>query len=74
MSILIHHFVCIESTTAKKVCGKLPHPDYGKVYVKDYSATYKCDYGYKLVGDYRRVCKNGYWLGDAPYCVKTYKH
>ena len=54
-------------------CSDLNHPEYGSVNVTDYtpesSAHYKCDYGYKLVGDeYRECLYSGYWGGKQPVC------
>ena len=69
-----------------KSCPRLYHPHYGKVHVQyikdnygysyDYGTTaiYKCDYGYYLVGDHKRVCRDGYWTGYAPRCVRKKKH
>ena len=57
-------------------CPKLDDPMYGEVNVSDNcpgsGAHYKCDYGYKLVGDEYRECQNnGYWSGKRPVCKST---
>lgn len=31
-------------------------------------AKYKCNTGYKLVGDHTMVCQFGEWIGEKPYC------
>ena len=56
-------------------CPDLDDPSYGKVNVTGnipgYKAHYKCDYGYRLVGEaYRRCLDTGYWSGEEPVCQR----
>ena len=65
-----------QSLFPKVDCGDLQDLDYGKVEHEGANAgakaTYTCDYGYKLFGEYERTCQyNGYWSGDEPKCKKS---
>ena len=56
-------------------CQNLYDPTYGRVnvtgYTPGYKAHYKCDYGYKLVGEaYRECLYTGYWGGEEPVCER----
>ena len=40
-------------------------------YTPGYKAHYKCDYGYKLIGEaYRECLYSGYWGGEEPVCER----
>ena len=57
-------------------CGDLQDLEYGKVeHEGTYfgaRATYTCDYGYKLMGDYESRCQyDGYWSSKEPKCKKS---
>jgi hypothetical protein len=32
-----------------------------------------CNFSYKLIGDFERVCSNGQWSGYEPFCVGNTK-
>ncbi|XP_062518035.1 sushi, von Willebrand factor type A, EGF and pentraxin domain-containing protein 1-like isoform X2 [Corticium candelabrum] len=51
-----------------KLCRTLANPRYGKVRASYNSAFYLCNSGYELKGNVWRVCKNGEWTGEEPYC------
>ncbi|XP_053406533.1 CUB and sushi domain-containing protein 1-like [Mercenaria mercenaria] len=61
-------------TCEAKDCGKLSAPSNGNVmnpndtkYLSQ--AEYKCEYGYVLHGEIRRICNaSGYWSGTTPTC------
>ena len=60
-------------------CQNLYDPTYGRVnvtgYTPGYKAHYKCDYGYKLVGEaYRECLYTGYWGGEEPVCERKGQH
>lgn len=79
-TVIIGHGMClifhpppppphIEITT----CPELDDPQYGSVNytynTPGATAHYKCNKGFKLVGDeYRECIHNGYWSGKEPVC------
>ena len=52
------------------VCVSPDRPVNGNVDSDGYLATYTCDTGYTLYGEYMRVCNNDStgWNGTAPTC------
>ena len=68
--LIVDIFFCAVIT-----CQDLYDPTYGRVnvtgYTPGYKAHYKCDYGYKLVGEaYRECLYTGYWGGEEPVCER----
>lgn len=67
--------MCIDIFIAIARCDKLDDPLYGNVKVYGYShgstAYYRCNSGYRLVGNAYRRCDNGIWAGKKPVCHST---
>ncbi|EHB11021.1 C4b-binding protein, partial [Heterocephalus glaber] len=53
-----------------EVPPSIAHGHYEKVssYFSSYTFVYKCDEGYKLVGQEKLSCKDSQWLPEAPQC------
>ncbi|KAI8481959.1 Sushi, von Willebrand factor type A, EGF and pentraxin [Branchiostoma belcheri] len=51
----------------KPETGDLPYPQ-GTV------IRYKCNRGYRLVGQEERTCEGGHWSGETPTCVQICSH
>ena len=54
-------------------CGRLANPTNGQVYYMQTTlnaiAVYKCQRGYRLIGNQKRTCQNNFlWSGQAPSC------
>ena len=80
--IVLHcnrHFICTISFQTVIKCQHLEPPTYGKVHSTDYTvgsvAEYKCDYGYRLVGQSTRSCQyDEQWSGQEPVCEGEVLH
>lgn len=61
-------------------CPTLLAPGNGKMSLSTSSlgiviATFTCNLGYNLVGEYQRACQGGTWTGVSPFCIaKGKKH
>eukprot|EP00118_Oscarella_pearsei_P023342 m.278886 g.278886 ORF g.278886 m.278886 type:complete len:1499 (+) comp40615_c0_seq6:5702-10198(+) len=59
----------LESPICKQICKSSQAPEHGYVSVSGNTATYACQYGYKLQGSQTRQCNDGIWNGVAATCV-----